>query len=254
VVSVPLAAAACEACSVPRRRLPGAHSTSIHFMSCASLAGRCTRIPSARAAPHGRRLTVRGLLSRGRALPLRNAAVAQPLGFAPPILAALPAIRGPQTYGGGARHPRGAALGWGALCQATFSFWARGRRGGPVPLSKGHTPRCASGLGWVAYRKRADRGRADAKRSSLHGENHQLAEQKYLFGNRQTKAELLVRLVGHQSPNRTPFCSPKVLTSLEGEPCMCYALMSVTCPIQCLTKNQERSHLYVCTLEHPTVN
>ena len=56
---------------------------------------------------------------------------------------------------------------------------------------------------------------------SLHGETQQIADQKCLFGNRQTKAYLLVRLVGQQSPSRTPLCSPILLTSFEGEPCMC---------------------------------
>jgi len=57
--------------------------------------------------------------------------------------------------------------------------------------------------------------------SSLHEANQQITEQKCLFGNRQTKADLLVRLVGEQSPNIAPFCSPVLLTSLEGKPCMC---------------------------------
>jgi len=56
--------------------------------------------------------------------------------------------------------------------------------------------------------------------TSLHEANQKITEQKCLFG-RQTKADLLARLVGEQSPNITPFCSPVLLTSLEGKPCMC---------------------------------
>jgi len=37
---------------------------------------------------------------------------------------------------------------------------------------------------------------------------------------------------GQQSPNRTSFCLASVLTSLEGGPCKCWALVSVTAPNQ----------------------
>jgi len=58
-------------------------------------------------------------------------------------------------------------------------------------------------------------------RSSSHGENQQIAEQICFFVNTRTRADLLVRLVGQQSPNRPPLCSPILLTCLEGETCMC---------------------------------
>lgn len=52
-----------------------------------------------------------------------------------------------------------------ALCQAPTFPRSRGRRGGPVPLPKGHPPPCATGLVRVACRKQEDRERADARRS-----------------------------------------------------------------------------------------
>jgi len=74
-------------------------------------------------------------------------------------------------------------------------------------------------------RQREGRGRVSLTplvivTTSLHEANQKITEQKCLF-SRQTKADLLARLVGEQSPNITSFCSPVLLTSLEGKPCMC---------------------------------
>ena len=144
------------------------------------------------------------------------------LGWAPPFIPGQPMatcnVPLPRNRHATRRAPRNPALG---------------RRARAPPDPSPTRPRARAARHWRA-----------ADGSSLQGENQQIAEQKCLFGNRQTKADLLVRLLGQQSPNRMPFCSPIVLTSLEGEPCTCQALMSVTSPIRCLTKNQERWHLY----------
>jgi len=54
------------------------------------------------------------------------------------------------------------------------------------------------------------------RQSSVNEAGQRMAEQNGLFGNRGTNVNLLARLFGRQSPNRTRFCSAPLLTSLEG--------------------------------------
>ena len=89
--------------------------------------------------------------------------------------------------------------------------------------------------------------------SSLDEAAQQTAEQNCLFGNRQTDADLLARLFGQQTPNRTSFCSEPLLTSLVGGPYIFQALLIVTAPMQGLMKNLGTGHVSM-QHKHATVN
>jgi len=111
-------------------------------MSCLTPAGGCTRIPSTRAAPHGRRLAVRGPLSRGRTGPFRNAAVAPPLGFCSAYFCGFAGDpHAPLQRGGGGAYARGGRrLAVRPLSGSYFSSVAWQTRGPRAPPQRPPPP------------------------------------------------------------------------------------------------------------------